>query len=107
MNVRMKKRISRLSHEYYKARGVGLLYSIFERYPEANKIDANIDNNFLLLERIGYVHPRGHRENEKDYQRRLRKIFSKHEDTISSGIEKLNNIVDDVASAGRNKEVEN
>ena len=107
MNVRMKKRISRLSHEYYKARGVGLLYSIFERYPEANKIDANIDNNFLQLERIGYVHPRGHRENEKDYQRRLRKIFCKHEGSIKSGIEKLNNIVDDVASAGRNKEVEN
>ena len=98
MTINMRRKISRLSTDHYKARGLGMMCGIFDKYSEASGIDKDIFRVFGILERIGFDNPRRHRETDKDYQRRIRRIFSKHNNSITSGIEKLNGLIDEVST---------
>ena len=107
MTIKMRRKISRLSNEYYTTRGYGLLYQIFDKYPEAEQIDDKIFAVFGRLERIGFDYPRRHREKDKDYQYRIRKIYRKYDKTISSYIEQMNDMIDEAAGIDKNQELEN
>ena len=106
MTINMRRKILRLSNDHYKARGLGMMCGIFDKYPEANGIDKDIFRVFGILERIGFDNPRRHRENDKDYQRRLRRIFSNYNNSITSGIEKLYGLIDEVSTPKSKQEVE-
>ena len=107
MTINMRRKISRLTTKYYKARGLGMMCGIFDKYPEANGIDEDIFLVFGRLERIGFDNPRGHLEKDWDYQYRLRRIFSKHNNSINSGIEKLYGMIDEVSTPKSKQEAEN
>jgi hypothetical protein len=107
MTINMRRKISRLTTNYYKARGLGMMCGIFDKYPEANAIDKDIFRVFGILERIGFDNPRGHLEKDWDYQYRLRKVYSKHEGSINSGIEKLYGMIDEVSTPKSKQEAEN
>ena len=106
MTINMRRKISRLSTDHYKARGLGMMCGIFDKYPEANAIDKDIFRVFGRLERIGFDNPRRHLEKDWDYQYRLRIAFSKHEGSINSGIEKLYGMIDEVSTPKSKQEVE-
>ena len=107
MTINMRRKISRLSTEHYRVRGLGVMYGIFNKYPEAKNIDNKIFGVFSKMERVGFDNPRKHRENDKDYLRRLRNIFSKHEKSFNTKIEKLFVMIEEESTPKKNKEAEN
>ena len=106
MTITMRRKISRLATEHYRVRGLGMMYSIFNKYPEAKDIDNQIFVVFNRMERIGFDNPRKYREKDKDYFRRLRNIFSKHEKSFNEKIEKLFVMIEEESTPKNNKEVE-
>lgn len=97
MDIRIKRRIDRLSHEHHRAYSVGFLWRLFEIRPEAKSIDDEIHRIVGQLQCIEFLYYQKRGEDDKGYRKRILEEFNQRHAVAIELVEKLNSMIDEIS----------